>query len=656
MPTKITKISTKNVKGNSTAIYLTGADLIIGANGAGKTALLRALMIGLLGFDPALGNQAGKTMAAASSDAMSVDLALDGAEITAISRKFKKNADGKCSQSVSVFPSVDGERSGAEQAIQQKLGCEPAMVDLAEFMGLSAAKQREFLFGLIGDVGAGQEKPIGEMIRERLAGDEAAAALVNEALAKPAIAKIENVVDMVFSLLAWLKDAATEVSADERKSQAGANKITELKNAEGQFSKGIAVCRAEIDAANAGLRKLEADRARADEQRKLFERNQKRLAKLKADAAAIPARIEAEEKELGEIQARRKSAEVALPEIAELIEAVNNGAQQIERLLGVQGIIEKARVAGNGACPLAAENPCPVNLDAAYETNKFAIGNLRSGAEALKKQIAEISTTFDGPVYAMASGLQELILWLHAKATDAEQHISNDKTLFGEAVTEITELEKLGEGPGIVEDENIAMQIASFEAQIKENDGIISAREQHKRDMILAEQCLESASAASKRLAAIKAVQAAVGPKGVLGAMLLAAKTQILGAANEFCQTILPNYEIDFSETADIGVKKDGGDWVIPLRLLSNGESTIILAGLRIVVMLLKQAPLKVLIVDNIEAIDERATTVPPLRRALFVQACVGLQRNGKVGNVLMAGVEGPCVGTEGLNTIQMGA
>jgi hypothetical protein len=144
----------------------------------------------------------------------------------------------------------------------------------------------------------------------------------------------------------------------------------------------------------------------------------------------------------------------------------------------------------------------------------------------------------------------------------------------------------------------------------------------------------------------LDAIADALGIKGLLGDILNRAKDTLLGPANDFIGEVLPGYSISFSEDGIIGVTKPGGVFVT-LTGLSGMEGSVVFAGLRVAFMLAESAPLKVLLVDNIETIDHTI-------RGRFVRAAMGLQKEGRIDNLVLAGVEAPGEAIDGLNLVEV--
>lgn len=152
---KITSLSTKNIKGLDLKETLTGREIYLGPNGSGKSARLESLIFGMHGCLPWLGKKEETTFQLSSGEFMTVNLSTDGGFSfgRTIRRKVTKHRDDtksyRYTASYSVFPD-QGEQTAKEKAqrIVDEIGSFPMMFDLNEFMGMSDDKKRAFIFSL----------------------------------------------------------------------------------------------------------------------------------------------------------------------------------------------------------------------------------------------------------------------------------------------------------------------------------------------------------------------------------------------------------------------------------------------------------------------------------------------------------------------------
>src|ERR1051325_3163219 len=77
----LTYISATGLKGRTFEYQLGKVDLFVGPSFSGKTAVLDAIKIGLLGYHPKLGRRSAATFSLASGEFMSIEGELGGAKL-----------------------------------------------------------------------------------------------------------------------------------------------------------------------------------------------------------------------------------------------------------------------------------------------------------------------------------------------------------------------------------------------------------------------------------------------------------------------------------------------------------------------------------------------------------------------------------------------
>ncbi|MDK1102519.1 MAG: AAA family ATPase [Actinomycetota bacterium] len=116
---------------------------IQGPNGSGKTAIIQAIRLALLGYDPETGRKLDQTRKLIAPDAVkeTADIGLSFSNGFGIRRRFGKTAKTQ------VLPSR-GETTGAacQQRIDEETGGLVVSLDLGTFFDLSAEKRRAWLF------------------------------------------------------------------------------------------------------------------------------------------------------------------------------------------------------------------------------------------------------------------------------------------------------------------------------------------------------------------------------------------------------------------------------------------------------------------------------------------------------------------------------
>ena len=126
---RIKKLTFKNFKGRTREIDLGTINVVHGPNWSGKTAVLSAIRVGLLGYDPKLGKRPGDTFQLATGDNMEVALAFD--DVT-LKRAWR-----------SVRGSVKTEIAGVPPPVPSML------LDVRDYFGLTAQQRRDHVLSML---------------------------------------------------------------------------------------------------------------------------------------------------------------------------------------------------------------------------------------------------------------------------------------------------------------------------------------------------------------------------------------------------------------------------------------------------------------------------------------------------------------------------
>jgi hypothetical protein len=124
------KLSFGNVKGRSGEYLLPAVSVVVGENFSGKSAILTALRLALIGYDPALGKAPGATWQLSGGAEMSVALWTD--------------KDTHCRR---TWKMAKGSITKDEQCSTWNIPA--ALVDVREFLGMPAKKRAEYILGLV---------------------------------------------------------------------------------------------------------------------------------------------------------------------------------------------------------------------------------------------------------------------------------------------------------------------------------------------------------------------------------------------------------------------------------------------------------------------------------------------------------------------------
>jgi exonuclease SbcC len=291
----IKEIIMQNIKGQKQSQALSGRDIIIGPNGIGKTTRLQALGISILGYVPGNGKLPAETFKLASGNEMTVGLRTERFTFTrTFSRSEKTNKDGESevaiSQKIDISPSK-GEKKAAdkEARIAAEIGNFPVMMDFNEFLNISDAKRRDFIYNL---------SPIttSRWTREdvqRYLDDKfltlglkvnnfdqftIMADLISKAMEQfPAD---YNIQDGLQSMFDWAKAKQTHWNSEKKNAEGAVKKLADMKNQLAETDRNIASNKEELEKLQQQLVDIEGQLARDNERKRIVEQRLARITEM----------------------------------------------------------------------------------------------------------------------------------------------------------------------------------------------------------------------------------------------------------------------------------------------------------------------------------------------------------------------------------------
>jgi chromosome segregation ATPase len=602
---------------------------IAGDNGTGKSALRQAVVLAMLGHDPAIG----KTLSAArklagSGSPIEVGIVFDDA--FGIHRSIGR------SQEIDVSP-PKGETTQAEMEsrIADETGAHPLSFDLAGYLALSAEKRKEALFAWL---------PRGDVLTEDLfrewLGYEGAADNMRHAIDRLWTEHVMEAASPVDGLAAAIEFARTQGNKAEQ------DRLAQTKVLEA----------AERDAATA-TEAIDYDPARA--------------ATLQAELAAVQEDLgRARERQAGEEErATRARAhqhqlqvhEIQLRDAEARLAAAQRAAEAAPDLLAPEGLSALDQLLAK------AERRLDAHADAmAFVTER------RAAAGAQLKSVAAryraIQTAAECPTCGSAASVVEARARLEREGRQLRENLATAEAAFTAAQTEHADLDgdvrlrrgaldehrreaeiarearrNLGQAEG-----DLGRVQAELE-QLRAQDfgeilatpylvlGELEARADDLRHAIAVEQLLAKRAGAAEaertratrerqtlevltvRRDALKKLQSGLAP--------------VEATADQVLRSIDPSmsfrliFEREDRDTFDLGFERDGA--FRSLDAASTGEAAFLGVAF-VAAMLAATAPAwPVLLLDNAESIDDR-------RRKALMRALAGLQ--DRIGNVILSG------------------
>lgn len=292
---KIQAITMQNLKGTTDKQVLTGKDIFVGPNGSGKTTRLQALHMALLGYVPGNGKRPVDNYKFSSDESvMGIGLEVDGFKFTRTFERTIKMSKGvpnpTISETVSVSP-ARGERTETERKtrVATEVGNFPVMLDFNEFLSLSDAKRRDFIYGLSAGINGGWDKErVAQYLEERLltVEIEVKSPDLYQALQETMsilLAEYQDGMTIDEGLLAMRGYVTREWATwkEKAKNAEGAIKqLAEQKNKMAETDRNIEANKTELTEMREQLVQTEAQLARDTEKKKAIDRRLARLQEL----------------------------------------------------------------------------------------------------------------------------------------------------------------------------------------------------------------------------------------------------------------------------------------------------------------------------------------------------------------------------------------
>jgi len=355
----------------------------------------------------------------------------------------------------------------------------------------------------------------------------------------------------------------------------------------------------------------------------------------KTAAQEVPRMLDPVEDE--EIAATRASiAEVEQVRLAAVAEEHRLDKEVALATFRVQSLKEQLAKLQNGTCPLCdnavaealaeAREKRTVLLEdatAEVEAHTLAYDAAHAAIVASKKEIARL----DRSEIARRAGLDlcnKTTSALLAKTTAAQAKVPGVEQQIAELDASLRALEAEDPGAPLADPEALQTEIESLNAEqtaVKADLMALEERQIRQKDYLGNEEVLHQARA---RLAAIKALQKALGPKGLLGESAAGGLNHLVGPANDLIHIVDPALSFDVGVVGGkprIGCMRET-TW-IPYQHLSDGEQAIIAMGL--IAAFVEKRPYRMLMVNGLECLGE---SIGPV-----VAGITGMVESGRLDN-----------------------
>lgn len=690
----IKTIRIKHVKGTTTNQELTGRDIFIGRNGAGKSTRLQAVALATLGYIPGKGKTNQETFKLSTGEEMTAGLQMEAFSFDrSIIRAEKLKGDGskdiKYSESLTISPNK-GEKNATEMKsrVTNEIGNFPIVFDFQQFLDMSDAKRREFIYGLSPISTDAWDKPkVTEHLEKKLLAVglkttnhdlyEATQELINNSLNE-----WPNGYDLsagLQAMLSWVEHQQKAWNKKEKDAIGAVRELADMKNQLEQTDRDIVAHKEELKDLRQQFTNVHGQIQAGREIRRQWEQKKSRMEQLNvevqrlADELAQPNEADYEGK-ITDLQARIKQTDIAAESESiqkEIITLRNKNDEkqneynklesQINRLSTelhtMNTVLKNIQEKGAGICVIHPQIACDkdfskftdhvgVNgprlqtqideLIRQREEMKEEIGSIHSQSDALESKKRALYQSVNEETKTNDRIMTEIdsIRKSEQAARTTKQTTENKKVMLqdeldrlqNEAMPTFAPLE-------ILEPHHAALsnQIVELERKIEEQE---KARITHSNAMT----AMISSSKAQYYHTAAKNLSEALGAKGIQGELVKGILGPIEEAINENLRLMGVEYPVFFSTESETGKEVFQFGWIKGGRstnfdVLSTGEQLIFLSAFLVTLLERANPPLKVLALDNIENLDE----------INLQNALKGLDALAhKLDNILIAGVIKP--------------
>lgn len=687
----IKQIGMENVKGQTAVQQLTGKDIIIGRNGAGKTTRMQTIGLAMLGYVPGKGKTAADTFKLASDDQMTVSMETDNFAFERTFTKTKKlkedgTTDSKISQKITVSPSM-GETTNTqkEQRIKQEMGDLPVMLDFGSFIAMTDNQQRDFIYNLSGNGFTWNRSRVEEELTRVLLTPEMEENnpdlydCMQESIRKT-MNQYREGIDVQAGILAmseFAKDQLKYWKKEKINADGAAKKLTELKNRGDQTDRDLVANQEKLKELQDKREQIIKELAELTAKNNVLTEKEDALKKLQDEIAALEENQDATE-QINSIQATIESL------IAEIEEKENNhkefdlletdlqntlaGLQEAlktenEKLLGVKEMLAtiNAEIKANGdllqriseshgCCAFSPNIPCNQDFSTFIEetNNRMdAAYDQKDDQEHLKESIEKLIQELQEKVRDTQTKQREN----QTNKRNNERDIAQKKKELEQKKTELLELQS--REPVIAAKRQQEAEIAAY---LEENQKVdLTAMEDQKTLISGQIQTLTATIDEQKKvrndLANIKAniidsqtaefnvlcwnqINNAIGQKGIKGSMMKEMLDPLLEDIDQKLHEIGIQEKFYFETNSDTGKEIFEFGWgTKPFEALSTGEQLLLMTALMTTMIERANPPVKVLAIDNINDLDSYN-----LSRVIKGLNTVGT----KMDNIILAGVAEP--------------
>lgn len=690
---RLQAITMQNLKGTTSRQPLTGKDIFIGRNGSGKTTRLQALQMSMLGYVPGNGKRAADNYKFSSDDnVMSVGLELDGFKFSRTFERSSKLTKGvpnvTISESVTVSP-ARGERTETDRKarIAAEVGNFPVMLDFNEFLTLSDAKRRDFIYGLSAGVEGGWcRDQVSQYLEERLLTMEIEVNSpdLHQALTETIAAVLTEYKEGMSideGLLAMRGYVSREWSTwkEKAKNAEGAIKqLAEQKNKMAETDRNIEANKQELAEIREQLVQVEAQLARDTEKKKTIDRRLFRLQELAEiidqlssqtpqSTDRIDQQIEVLEAQMVH-QAESSEYETLTVEKTKLQKEINQIQQQemsqlnqdISRITAEKASIKQTLDTiqnAKGTCVIQTQIGCNKDFSAYIQ---FATQQIAQKDEAIDRQLQYLKIAEkevlqrQERINEIEQSLSEIMKQTTQRQRENAEMAQSIKKLQAQKSAILNTEQKRLDDLKRAQEERDKLQNEPVEAiapldlletrrnslrdQIHQLQAKVEEQEKVRNQMATLRTSMLANKEAEFKSEAFKMLDQALGAKGIQGEIVKTMLEPMREDIEANLRVLGINYPVFFQTESDTGQEIFQFGWEDRSQrrnfdALSTGQQMIFLIAFLVAVLDRAKPPVKVLALDNIDNLDETN-----LRNVLH-----GLDElSDKLDNILIAGVVDP--------------
>jgi len=659
----ITEITMCGIKGTNAKQTLTGRDIIIGSNGAGKTTRSQSLGLALLGYIPGKGKKNEETMKLTSGNAIEVGFVTS--DLRGVTRKFSRK-DATVTQTVTIAPKGN-EKTVAqkEQRLEQEFGKAPVMLDFSEFLGLSDMKRREFIFSIAnqGEDGTYDPSIIRDALRSMTASPDDTDSQAIETLNADIDECVSEIVksasedtsyqDFLTAMLDFAKNQLSHWKKERDKSEGASQKIADYKNDLAQTDRSLDTNRKKHEEISEERLTASNELTRVQGENKNRElKNQQIASRKKAivdaeasdtakNAAVINEMISDYKKEL--VQVDNKAA---IAQETERLAVINKNIANFEKLRG--DLLEKHQAAKSqkeaneklinslknqsGTCPLDKRIQCgqdftELMMELGHETQQHdaTIKEITEKGTANandidneKRAAQETQVRIDGLRQQEINALranEEVQKVIRDLESDLKKPENDDTAMAAWLASQKEELQALLPSDGdewmLLSTEALEKRISELEAQIKALKATIDEQTKVRNAMANQKSSMVDAIVAGYHVEAWNRITEAAGPKGLQGELVKDTIAPLKESVNNKLKAMgvekifyIQTEDEKGKEVFQFGYVDYDREEHRNFDALSTGEQMILLIAFMTTIVERLNPPLKVLAIDNMEALD----------------------------------------------------